>query len=63
MQGFVRGNLKVRGLSGDMHVGGRIMLNWILKGNRVGCCELDSSGSGHGDGNETSCSIKFQFLN
>jgi len=34
MQGLVGGNLKVRGLSGDMDVGGRIMLKWILKRNK-----------------------------
>ena len=28
---LVGGNLKARGLSGDMDVGGRIMLKWILK--------------------------------
>ena len=39
--------------SGDMDVGGRIMLKWILKRNREGC-ELDSSGSGQVDGNEPS---------
>jgi len=54
MQGLVVGNLKVRGLSGDMDVRGRIMLKWILKINRGGCCELDSFGSGQVDGNEPS---------
>ena len=63
IEGFFRGNLKVRGLSGDVDVGGRIMLKWILKRNREECRELDSSGSGQGDGNEPSSSIKFRFLN
>jgi len=54
MQGLVGGSLKVRGLSGDMDVGGRIMLKWILRRNREGCCELDSSGSEQVDGNESS---------
>jgi hypothetical protein len=33
MQGF-GGNLKVRGLSEDMGIDGRIMLKWIIKRNR-----------------------------
>jgi hypothetical protein len=38
-------NLKGRGHSGDLDVGGRIILVWIF-GNRLRRCGLDSHGSG-----------------
>jgi hypothetical protein len=56
MQGLVGANLKVGDISGDIDVGGRIMVKWILKRNGEGCSELDSSGSGQVDGSEPSSS-------